>query len=109
MSFGSRLKVLRIKHNLTQSELAEKINLSKANVSKYEADLVEPNLDTLKLISSLFSVSIDYLLGNEKATLTEQPASQKLKNLIDSYADLSEDEIDQVTNFVDFLKTKRNF
>jgi len=48
---------------MTQLDLAKKINLSKANVSKYEANLVEPNLETLSLMSDLFDVSVDYLLG----------------------------------------------
>lgn len=63
MTFGKRLRQLRNEFNLTQTQLAEKISLSKANVSKYEADSVEPNLQTLRLLSKFFSVSIDYLLG----------------------------------------------
>ncbi len=62
MSFGEVLKRLRQEAELTQQQLAEKINLSKANVSKYEANLVEPNLDTLRLIAEVFNVSSDYLL-----------------------------------------------
>lgn len=69
MSFGSRLKELRLKNNLTQLELAKKINLSKANVSKYEANLIEPNLDTLTMISDLFNVSTDYLLEKEEPAI----------------------------------------
>lgn len=62
MTFGKRLRQLRNEFNLTQTQLAEKISLSKANVSKYEADTVEPNLQTLRLLSNFFNVSIDYLL-----------------------------------------------
>ena len=62
ISFGSRLKELRISKNLTQEDLAKKINLSKANISKYEADLVEPSLETLSLLAKLFDVSTNYLL-----------------------------------------------
>lgn len=64
MTFGKRLRQLRNEFDLTQTQLAEKINLSKANVSKYEADTVEPNLQTLRLLSKFFGVSIDYLLGD---------------------------------------------
>lgn len=64
MTFGKRLRQLRNEFNLTQTQLAEKISLSKANVSKYEADSVEPNLQTLRLLSKFFGVSIDYLLGD---------------------------------------------
>ena len=104
LSFGSKLKALRLEHNMTQSQLAKKINLSKANVSKYEADLVEPNLDTLAMISGLFDVSINYLLGLSD----NQPIPEKIQSLINSYSDLNEDEIKKVIEYIDFLKTKRN-
>lgn len=63
MSFGYRLRNLREQSHMTQTDLADKLNLSKANISKYESNLVEPNLQTLSLISELFDVSVDYLLG----------------------------------------------
>jgi len=66
MTFGSKLKEIRNEHNLTQLQLAEKLNLSKANISKYEANSIEPNLETLTMISKLFNVSLDYLIGNEQ-------------------------------------------
>ncbi len=62
MDFGKRLKELRTSKNWTQEELAKKINLSKPNISKYEAGVVEPNLSTLNALCSLFNVSTDYLL-----------------------------------------------
>ncbi|MBR5615109.1 MAG: helix-turn-helix transcriptional regulator [Clostridia bacterium] len=109
MSFGSKLKALRLDHNMTQLELAKKINLSKANVSKYEADLVEPNLDTLAMISGLFDVSINYLLGlPDKDTHLQQGISKPAQAILDFSSDLSEDELKKVKEYIDFLKTKRN-
>jgi len=63
MTFGNRLKDLRKSKGMTQMELGEKINLSQANISKYESDSLEPNIETLSLLSSLLDVSADYLLG----------------------------------------------
>ena len=99
MSFGKRLKALRIEHNMTQDALAKKIKLSKANVSKYEADLVEPNLNTLAIVSALFDVSIDYLIG----VCDTYPD----KELVDSCSDLNEDELKKVLEYIEFLKTFR--
>ena len=62
MSFGEMLKKLRIEAGLTQQQLADKISLSKANVSKYESNSVEPNLETLRLISKVFNISANELL-----------------------------------------------
>ncbi len=62
MNFGAKLKSLRLSKGWTQLEFADKINLSKSNVSKYEAGSVEPNLETLIEIAKLFDVSVNYLL-----------------------------------------------
>lgn len=65
MDFGLRLKELRTQKKLTQSQMAEILDISKSNISKYEAGSIEPNLETLMKISKYFDVSIDYLLGKE--------------------------------------------
>lgn len=104
LSFGNRLKFLRTEHNLTQSKLAEKITLSKANVSKYESDLLEPNLHTIAAIASLFNVSADYLLGLSD----KYPISENMQTLTDLISDLNEEELKKVIEYVEFLKSKRN-
>lgn len=92
MEFGNRLKKLRTEHHLTQLELSEILGTSKSNISKYEAGSVEPNLETLVKISKYFSISIDYLIGDNSINDilnydgTDEKAvsfSQKLANQID--------------------------
>lgn len=63
MNFGQILKQLRITKGLTQNELAKILDVSKSNISKYEAGSVEPNMSVLIRISEYFEVSVDYLLG----------------------------------------------
>lgn len=65
MSFGLILKQLRTKKELTQNELAKILDVSKSNISKYEAGSIEPNMNILVRISEYFKVSVDYLLGRE--------------------------------------------
>lgn len=67
MSFGRRLRDLRVENELTQQDLAQKLNLSKANISKYEADIIQPSIETLVSIARLFKISVDYLLGLSEA------------------------------------------
>lgn len=62
MNFGIRLKELRTQKKLTQLQMAEILDTSKSNISKYEAGSVEPNLETLTKISRYFDVPVDYLL-----------------------------------------------
>lgn len=54
---------LRTKSSLSQEELAEKINVTRQAVSRWETGETIPNIDTLKLLSKLFDVSINTLLG----------------------------------------------
>lgn len=63
MNFGQILKQLRITKGLTQNELAKILDVSKSNISKYEAGSVEPNMSVLIRISEYFEVSVDCLLG----------------------------------------------
>lgn len=63
MSLGERIKYLREELNLTQEDLGKILNVSKPTISRYEANLNEPNSDTLIKISKYFNVSIDYLFG----------------------------------------------
>lgn len=66
MNFGSRLKDLRTSYKITQNQLAYKLGTSKSNISKYESGDVEPNINTLIMLSKYFHVSIDYLLLGDK-------------------------------------------
>ena len=54
---------LRIKHGLSQDDLAEKVFVTRQAVSRWENGDTVPNTDTLKLLSKLFNVSINTLLG----------------------------------------------
>ena len=57
---------LRKKHDLTQDELAEKLFVTRQAVSRWEAGETTPNIETLKALSRLFSVSINTLLGSPR-------------------------------------------
>lgn len=65
MEFSATLKTLRKTKNLSQTELANYLNVSKSTISMYELGNREPSFDLLQQISKIFNVSVDYLLGNE--------------------------------------------
>lgn len=65
--FGRILKDLRKTKKLTQKQLAAQIGLTTTAVSKYELNESVPPLDVLRILASVFGVSIDYLAGIEKA------------------------------------------
>ena len=63
MTNGERLKYLREKNGYTQKDIATKLGLESAAISKYELDMREPNIEAIKKLAEIFNVSIDYLLG----------------------------------------------
>lgn len=65
VDFGNRLKTLRLKENLTQAQLAQKLGLTKSVISAYETGLRLPSYDILIHIAQIYRVSTDYLLGIE--------------------------------------------
>ncbi len=59
---------LRIRNNLTQMELAEKLNYSDKTISKWERAESSPDISVLVEIASLFGVSLDCLVSAEEIT-----------------------------------------
>ena len=55
---------LRTKNNLSQDDLAEKVFVTRQAVSRWENGDTVPNTETLKLLSNLYNVSINTLLGS---------------------------------------------
>ena len=82
---GDRIKELRQKANLTQAQLAEKLGFTSQTVSNWESGSREPDIAALAQLSSLFNVSLDYLLlgkQEEAITLDDMDAEKRLSLLI---------------------------
>ncbi len=62
---------LRVKNNLSQEELAEKVFVTRQAVSRWETGETTPNIETLKLLSKLFDVSINTLLGSPRQLICQ--------------------------------------
>jgi transcriptional regulator with XRE-family HTH domain len=65
---GDRLKWLRKERNWTQEQLAQKLNVSRSQISKWENGDQLPDIKSIEEISNLFNVSIDFLLGRNHVT-----------------------------------------
>lgn len=66
MILGEKLQEERKKLALTQQELASKMNVSRQTISNWELSRSYPDIESLILLSSLFSVTIDTLLKGDK-------------------------------------------
>ncbi len=65
MTLSEKIAKLRRRHGWSQEELAEKMDVSRQAVSKWEGGQALPDLDKLVRLSTLFGVSTDYLLKDE--------------------------------------------
>ena len=66
MNLGERLFELRKAKNLTQDDVAEKLNVSRQTVSKWETDQSTPDFDKIVPLCELFEIGVDELLTGKK-------------------------------------------
>lgn len=63
---SDRLIALREQHGYSQRKLAELIQIAPSAISAYESNTRTPSIEVLMALSSIYRVSVDYLLGIEK-------------------------------------------
>lgn len=74
MTLGQKIFELRNKQKMSQGDLAEKLNVSRQSISKWETDASVPELDKLIMLSDLFSITMDELVRDE---LPEKDTDEK--------------------------------
>lgn len=100
----NRIRILREQMGISQQALADKFNLSQQSIYKYENDLSEPSIRTLKDFADYFHTTVDYLVeytdnpARPHETI-ELPYSPKELHHLDMYCKLSpalRDKIDDL-------------
>lgn len=61
INLGKKLKLLRNSEGLTQQQLAEKLQISRVNYTRYETDVVRPDYETLIKLADFYDISLDEL------------------------------------------------
>lgn len=85
MEFNNKLYELRKKRGYSQEELANRLNVSRQTISKWEVGESAPDMEKLVAISDLFEVSLDELV-KDKVPEQAQPQEQLVKS--EFYSDL---------------------
>lgn len=88
MAFIERLIELRKQAGLSQESLAERLNISRQAISKWERGESTPDMDNLKVLGQIYNVSIDYLLlGKNETVLNEvsEKGQKPLTTAVDKY------------------------
>ena len=87
---GALIRKLRKGRKITQKKLGEMLDVTEGTISKYEANLMIPPLETLRSIASIFNVSMDTLCGmKHQGTLSThgltESQTETLRSLVDAY------------------------
>lgn len=85
MKYGERIKKLREERQISQTHLAEILELSRSSITKYEREEREPSIDVLLKMSDYFGVSVDYITGN---TDEDEINTHRLNKMITELAKL---------------------
>lgn len=106
MTVGERIKKIRLEKQMTQDDLAAKIQTTKQTIHKYENGIIA-NIPSSKIldIANVLNVTPAYLMGWSEKNSEEAEINSKLIELINS---LSSNQIQEVLNYIDYLKSKDN-
>lgn len=61
INIGNKLKELRKNENLTQKQLADKLEIGRVNYTRYETGVVRPDYETLIKLADFYDISLDEL------------------------------------------------
>lgn len=103
-----RLKELREQQRLSQTDLAENLNVSQATISAYEIGTRSPDLKMLIAFANFFGVSLDYLAGLSdirQPLRSIEPTTDELVYL-QQYRQLSDIDREKVKSYMDGLHSR---
>lgn len=93
-SVGERLLLLRNKNGLTQEDLAERLDVSRQSISKWELNKTLPDVEKLIQLSEIYQVSMDFLIKGKEEIFDREIQSNKLEE--QKRAETGEGETEQV-------------
>ena len=78
MSISAKIQQLRKSNGLSQEQLAEKLEVSRQAVSKWESGVSSPDMEKIVLLSELFEVSTDYLIKDEEISKSNKTVQESV-------------------------------
>ena len=103
----NKIKELRKERGWNQKQLGQLLNVQNTAFSKYENGHIPLTDENIHMLCDVFNVSADYIIGRTEKRVSDEHTSYEIQILIDSCADLTDEELKKVLEYIDFLKTKR--
>lgn len=116
---GKRMRWLRDKQDLKQIKVANALNVSTFQLSRYESGKSKPDPELIAKIATYYNVTTDYLLGktdqlhiaedDEKAALIEEMARKYsgAEIMFDNLAEMTVEELKEVDDFIRFKMSQK--
>ncbi|MDB0439811.1 helix-turn-helix domain-containing protein [Clostridioides difficile] len=115
-SLGDRISKLRKELDINQKELATKVGITEASLSRYENNLREPKSEIIVRLAKSLNTSTDYLLGinentkinrEDKLIIESLSISEKTKQLLEKIYSLEEEDREAIEKMIDNAYIKR--
>ncbi len=108
-----RLKYAREKLNITMTEAAKRLNLSKIGYCRYEYGDRSPSLQTIEVIARCFNTSVNYLIGKTDDITPDTITISKAENpelflLINEFRNFDDETLKRLTAYYRNLKEKHD-
>lgn len=105
MTVGERIAYLRERKGLSQTQLANKLNVAQSTLAMWEKGKRGLKEDSIKTISEFFGVTADYLLGIEnEADGTPETKAQTVAAHIDD--DVTDEQMEDIIDYIEYIKQK---
>lgn len=103
----NRIRILRKRRGLSQAQVAAQLKVHQTAVSQWETGRTDPDMDSARMLSDFFGVSIDYLLGHDTQ---RDEIDEVYLNLARAARDrdlkLDDNDIDFILDFAQRLKDR---
>ena len=89
---GNTIKEHRIKMNLTQKKLPDRIDVTEATISRYESNTQFPPIETLRSLAAIFNISLDTLCGmQQNGSMSMHGLTESQRQLVEALAETFRD------------------
>lgn len=109
LSIGDTISQLRKQHNFSQSELADKINVSRTIIGNYERNTNTPSIDVIIKLARTFGVTVDFLIGESDNSSFDMDIVERINDIQKMDKQTKEVLFNVIDTYIQNFKTKKAF